>query len=139
MAFTKPGARRCCIATGPQTLEHKVNACFCEPSQFGVVTGFPGGSDGKESTCNEGDVVLIPGLGRSPREQNGTPFLYSCLENSMDRGACWATKHGASESDPTEQLNTAMQLYCYKNLLQHKYLWRWTISESLIQETLFLN
>ena len=136
MAFTKPGARPCCIATGPQTLEHKVNACFCEPSQFGVVTGFPGGSDGKESTCNAGDVVLI---GRSPREQNGTPFLYSCLENSMDRGACWATKHGASESDPTEQLNTAMQLYCYKNLLQHKYLWRWTISESLIQETLFLN
>ena len=40
-------------------------------------------SDGKESACNAGDPGPIPGLGRSPREGNGNPFQYSCLENSM--------------------------------------------------------
>ena len=49
--------------------------------------GFPGGLDGKESTCNAGDPDLIPGLGRSPGVGNGNPFQYSCLENSMDKGA----------------------------------------------------
>ena len=48
---------------------------------------FPDGSDGKESACNSGDQGLIPGLGRSPGEGNGNPLQYSCLENSMDRGA----------------------------------------------------
>ena len=52
--------------------------------------GFPGGSDGKESTCSTGDPSLIPGLGRSPGEGNGYPLQYSCLENSMDREAWWA-------------------------------------------------
>ena len=46
-----------------------------------------GGSDGKESACNAGDLSSVPGLGRSPGEGNGDPLLYSCLENSMDRGA----------------------------------------------------
>ena len=49
----------------------------------------PGDSDGKELACNAGDPGSIPGLGRSPREENGNPLLYSCLENSMDRGAWW--------------------------------------------------
>ena len=52
--------------------------------------GFPGGS----SACNAGDTGLIPGLGRFPGEVNGHPFQYSCLENSVDRGARWATVHG---------------------------------------------
>ena len=43
--------------------------------------GFPGGSVGKESACNEGDPDLIPGSGRSPGEGNGNPLQYSCLEN----------------------------------------------------------
>ena len=46
--------------------------------------GFPGGSDGIESACNAGDLGSIPGLGRSPREENGNLLWYSCLENSMD-------------------------------------------------------
>jgi len=46
--------------------------------------GFPGGSTGKESAHNEGDLGLIPGLGRSPGEGNTYPFQYSGLENSMD-------------------------------------------------------
>ena len=47
---------------------------------------FPGGSDGKVSAYNVGDVGSIPGLGRSPGEGNGNPLLYSCLENPMDGG-----------------------------------------------------
>jgi len=50
--------------------------------------GFPGGSDGKASTYNEGDLGSIPESGRSPEEGNGNPLQYSCLENHMDRGAC---------------------------------------------------
>ena len=46
-----------------------------------------GGSDGKESVCNAGDLDSIPGSGRSPGEGNGYPLKYSCLENPMDRGA----------------------------------------------------
>ena len=49
--------------------------------------GFLGGSNGKESAWNAGDQGLIPGSGRSPGEGNGNPLQYSCLENSMDRGA----------------------------------------------------
>ena len=46
-----------------------------------VFLGFPGGSDGKESACNAGDLDSIPGLGRSPGEGNGNSLQYSCLEN----------------------------------------------------------
>ena len=60
--------------------------------------GFPGGSAGKESACNAGDPGSIPGAGRSPGEGNGYPLQCSCLENSMDRGAWWATIHGVSKS-----------------------------------------
>ena len=48
---------------------------------------FSCGSDDKESACNAGDQGSIPGLGRSPGEGNGNPLQYSCLENSMERGA----------------------------------------------------
>jgi len=48
---------------------------------------FPGGSDGKASAYNVGDPGLIPGSGRSPGEENGSPLQYSCLENLMDGGA----------------------------------------------------
>ena len=60
--------------------------------------GFPGGSGGKESACNAGDLGSIPGLGTSPGEENGYPLQCSCLENSMDRGAWWATVHGVTKS-----------------------------------------
>ena len=48
---------------------------------------FPGGSDGKASSYNEGDLRSIPELERYPREGNGNPLQYSCLENPMDGGA----------------------------------------------------
>ena len=60
--------------------------------------GFPGGSDGKESAHNVGDLGSIPGLGRSPGEGNSYPLWYSCLENFMDRGAWQATVHGVAKS-----------------------------------------
>ena len=59
---------------------------------------FSGDSDGKNSACNACDPSQIPGLGRSPGEGNAYPLYYFCLENSMDRAACWATVHGVSKS-----------------------------------------
>ena len=59
---------------------------------------FPGYSDSKESACNVGDTGSIPGWGRSPGEGNGYPHQYSCLDNSMDRGAWWATVHRITKS-----------------------------------------
>jgi len=58
--------------------------------------GFPGGSAGKESTCNAGDMGLIPGSGRSLEE--GMALQYSCLENSMDRGGWQAAVHRVAQS-----------------------------------------
>ena len=59
--------------------------------------GFPGGSDSKESACNEGDPGSIPGSGRSPGEGNGYPLQYSCLGNPKDREAWQATVHGVAK------------------------------------------
>ena len=64
------------------------------------IPGFPGGSIGKESACNAGDLGLIPGLGRFPGEVKGYPFQYSGLENSIDYSP-WVHK----ESDTTERLS----------------------------------
>jgi len=61
----------------------------------------PGGSDGKEFACNEGDLGSIPGSERSAGEGNGYPFQYSCLENPMNRGAWQAMVHGIIEWDRT--------------------------------------
>ena len=66
--------------------------------------GFPDSSVGKESTCNVGDLGLIPGLGRSPGEGKGYPLQYSCLENPMD-SPC-----GSKESDTTERLSLSLSI-----------------------------
>ena len=58
--------------------------CWCSPSKQNKI---PGGSDGKVSAYNVGDLGSIPGLGRAPGEGNGNPLQYSCLENPMERGA----------------------------------------------------
>ena len=60
--------------------------------------GFPGGPDGEESACDTGNLGSSPWLGRSPGEGNGYSLQYSCLENSMDRGAWQATVHGVTKS-----------------------------------------
>ena len=65
---------------------------------WSIVLGFTSGSDGKESACNAADPGSIPGLGRSPGEQYGNPLQHFFLENSMDRGAWWATLHRVTKS-----------------------------------------
>ena len=63
-----------------------------------VFLGFPDGSDGKESTCNAGDLDSIPGLGRSPGGRHGNQLQFSCLENPRDRGAWQVTVHKVAKS-----------------------------------------
>ena len=74
------------------------NRIFSVKNEFLVLAttslGFSCGSAGKASACNAGDLGSISGLGRS-REENGYPLQYSCLENSMDRGAWQTTAHGS--------------------------------------------
>ena len=88
---------------------------FCESllnlsaflSRASLYQGFPGGSVIKNPPAKAGDMSSIPGSGRSPREGNGNLLQHSCLENPMDRAACWATVHRISEeSDMTEQLKS---------------------------------
>ena len=71
---------------------------------------FPGGSDGKASVYNAGDLGSIPGSRRSPGEGNGNPLQYSCLENPMDRGAWWATVRGVAELHMTEQITLSLSV-----------------------------
>ena len=73
--------------------------------------GFPGGSDGKESACNVGNLGSIPGSGRSPGEGHSNPLQYSCLENPMERGAWRATVQGAAKSQ-TRLSNQAHSTQC---------------------------
>ena len=68
-------------------------------SSSSVTWGFPGGSDGKESTCNVGDLCSIPGLGRTPGGGHGNPHQYSCLENPHGQRSL----AGLKEWDMTEQ------------------------------------
>ena len=75
--------------------------------------GFSGGLDGKESTCNAGDLGSIPGLGRSLGGGHGNPLQYSCLENShgqMSLVDC-SSPCGCKELDMTEHLSTALWNY----------------------------
>ena len=84
--------------------------------------GFPGGSDGKESACNEEDLGSVPGSGRSPGEGNSYPFQCSCLENSMDRGAWWTAVHGVARVRRDWVTNT---FTCtYHSVCTHYVFWR---------------
>ena len=70
--------------------------------------GFSGGSDSKESTCNEGDLGSIPGLGRSPGGGHDNSLQYSCLENPHgQRNLAGYSPWGRKELDTTERLSTA--------------------------------
>ena len=88
-------------ASTPESTSAKDNVLIS-----GYKWAFPSGSDAKESACNVGDQGSIPGLGRSPGKGNVYPFQYSCLENSVHRGAWQATVHGIVVSDVTERPNT---------------------------------
>ena len=73
--------------------------------------GFPGGSDGKESTCNVGDLGSIPGLGRYPGGGHGNPLQFSCLENPQgQRNLAGYNPWGHKELNVTERLSTHIYL-----------------------------
>ena len=80
----------CSISIHKFKLNPPINSAF-------PAWGFPGSSDGKESTCNAGDPGLIPGLGRFPEEGNGNPFQQSYLKDFTDRGARQATQFMGSQ------------------------------------------
>ena len=88
---------------------------------FFTSKGFPGGSDSKETVCNAGDLGSTPGSGRSPGERNGNPLQYSCLENSMGRGAWRATvyrvaknqTHWANNTLLLEEYLVVFQIFCF--------------------------
>ena len=76
--------------------------------------GFPGGLVVRNllaSAGATGDVSSIPGPGRFPGEGNGNPLQYSCLDNPMDRGAWWATVHGATELDTNDHVTLTQSVY----------------------------
>ena len=72
---------------------------FCHYHAAYGILGFPSGSDGKESACSAGDMGSIPGLGGPPGVGNGELLQFSCLEESMDRGAWWAAVHRATKTE----------------------------------------
>ena len=87
--------------------------------------GFPQSLVGKESACNAGDLCLIPGLGRTPREGNGNSFQYSCLENPW-----WAIAHEvtrirqdlATKLPPPENfIRNVVQTYLQRHIIQYVY------------------
>ena len=73
--------------------------------KYSIYRGFPGGSDGRERTCNVGDLASIPGSGRSPGEGNSYPLQYSGLENPMDRSLTGYTLWGCKELDTAKRLS----------------------------------
>ena len=78
------------------------------------ILGFPGGSDGKESTCNVGDLGVIPGLGRSPGGRHGNPLQFSCLDNPHGQRILDGLQSTGLQRvrDMTEQLSTQKQPKC---------------------------
>ena len=75
--------------------EKSCRSIFLPPKQY---KDFSGGSDGKASAYNAGDLTSIPGSGRSPGEGNGNPLQYSCLENPMNGGTWWITIYGVAKN-----------------------------------------
>ena len=79
-----------------------------------ILTGTSMVAHGKAFALNAGDPGSIPGSGRSPGEGNGNPFQYSCLENPVDREACWATVHRVAKSRAQlKQLSTHCNSFTY--------------------------
>ena len=89
-----PKSLFCHLNTFPPKIQ--ITSDLCQP--FTIAWDFPSGSDGKESTCNAGDLGSILELGRNSGEGNGYPFQYSYLVNSMDRGAWQSKVHGVANS-----------------------------------------
>ena len=86
-----------------------------------VFLGFPGGSAGKESACNVGDLGSIPGLGRSRGGEHDNPLQYPCLQNPHgQRSLTGYSPWGHKQSDTTERLSIAHTQYIVGNSLRFK-------------------
>ena len=122
------------ITSHPRPLLTLVNlsdfATWCQGVCY-VMLGFPGGSDGKESPANTGDLGSIPGSGRSSGGRNGNPLQYSCLENPVDRRAWRAAVHGVT------QIQTWLKWLCssgssnYGSRVQKQNFHGWLVTASL--------
>ena len=87
------------ILSSPALWQTQSVPCVCKSVSVSYLSSFASrGSDDKESTHNAGDPGCTPGSGRSPGEGSGYPLQYSCLENSIDRGAWWAIVHRVIKS-----------------------------------------
>ena len=106
MSGSEPTNRTYRIAEG--TLLYAMWQCGWKGNlgDSGYMYGLPCGSDDKESTCNAGDLGSIPGSGRSPGEG------YSCLEDSIDRRAWWATAHMAGSLCCVPEPITTLSISC---------------------------
>ena len=113
------GTQKLCVPTWEVLVRSFiVNGSTVGLLKLGCVQGFLGGSV-KNPPGSGGDTRetgSIPGSGRSPREGNGNPLQYSCLGNSMDRGAWWATVHGVAKSQ-TQLSNFTFTLTLLKTYL----------------------
>ena len=96
-----------------------ISATFPLPSCIINFPYFPGGSDGKASVYNAGDLGLSPGSGRSPGEGNSNPLQYCCLENPMDRGAWYATVYGVTKS--WTRLSDFTSLHFFQSLQMYTF------------------
>ena len=85
---------------------------------------FPGDSAGKNPPANAGDMSSIPGSGRSPGEGHGISLQYSCLENSIDRGAWWVIVHGIAKSWTELRYQTTTKIKKQQQQQQQKTLKR---------------
>ena len=97
---------------------------------YSVCKGFPWWLGGKESACNAGDTGQIPRSRRSPGKEMGNPLQYSWLENSMDRGAWWATVHGVTKSQ------TWLSSSATTITIQFVVTWKWfffSLSEGFLR------
>ena len=103
-----------------------VHTCIFLYACIYVCGGFPGGSDGKESVSNAGDLSSIPGSERSSGEGNGYPFKYSCPENPIAREAWQAALHGVTKSwTQLSDLTQYMYVMCmYIHTRWILFVWR---------------
>ena len=110
----------------PQLLLHQPDNILWSTNakdNYPFMEGYPGGLDGKESTCSVGDLGLILELGRFPGGEHGKPLQYSCLENPHgQRSLVGYRPWGHKESDRTERLRTdPFMVYSFYNLIMFIY------------------
>ena len=117
-----PPAKRLWLAEGSDVDQQFLAIRYFKIKVCTLLWGFPGGSVVKNLPTNAGDWGSIPGSERSPGEGNGNPIQYSCLENSMDRGAWWAIVHGVTKSQRELSRHACKYYYGTMECVDHEAL-----------------